>query len=243
MKHSKQTYWIPLSDMMTGLMMIFLLIALCYMAQTTSLITEFEGTKKEIEEDLRAEFKEDLLKWQAELLSDSTIRFKDPTVLFDTGSSKLKPRFQEILSDFIPRYIAIVTADKYKHTIKEVRIEGHTSTFWSDLKDPKLAYIKNMELSQSRTMEALKFILSLPSLNNCNDWLIKKLTANGLSSSRPIIYDGKISQIASQRVEFRIVTDSEKTIEDIGKLNKITPDNQTPAPFAQAASTLTIHSE
>lgn len=216
MKKVNSSYWIPLSDMMMGLMMVFLLLSMIYMSKTSSLITEFEGVNKEIESRIKSEFEEDFKKWNAELVGDLTIRFKDTHIMFRVGSSKIKPEFAQLLDSFIPRYIAIVSPEKYQDTIKEVRIEGHTSTFWVGATDKNVAYIKNMDLSQDRTRETVKFVLNLPKMADKRDWLHKKLTANGLSSSHPIYnIEGSINEAASQRVEFKIITNAEQTVKNL----------------------------
>src|SRR3990167_8102570 len=126
MEQNNQTHWIPLSDLMTGLMMIFMLIAASFMLrveQTTTLVVkEYQETKSNLSRALQKEFEQNLKQWNAEMLGDMTMRFKDPNVLFDTGSATLKPEFKEILKDFIPRYLKLVTSEKYKGSIKEIRI-------------------------------------------------------------------------------------------------------------------------
>ena len=102
MSESSNSHWIPLSDLMMGLMMVFMLLATMYMLrveQTTTLIVkEYEITRNNLHRALQKEFDENFKEWDAELLGDMTIRFKNPEVLFKTGSDKLRPQFKEILS-------------------------------------------------------------------------------------------------------------------------------------------------
>lgn len=221
---SKQAYWIPLSDLMTGLMMVFLLIAMAFMVRiqetarvATEIATEFEGTKNDLSQALQEEFKEDLKRWNAEILGDLTVRFRDPEVLFATGSPQIRERFKDILGEFFPRYVRILFSDKYRSTIKEIRIEGHTSSLWANAKGPLDAYLKNMELSQARTRSALELLLRLPVGSVDETWLRARLTANGLSSARPILIGGSEDATRSQRVEFRVVTNADEKIEAISK--------------------------
>lgn len=224
MHEGGQTHWIPLSDLMTGLMMIFMLVAAAFMLRveqtTTMVVEEYQQTREDMELALQKEFAEDLKKWNAELLGDMTIRFNDPTVLFATGSATLNPKFRAILTDFFPRYTRLVFSDKFRPAIKEVRIEGHTSTFWRRGVDERTAYFRNMELSQFRTRTTLEYVMGLERDAKREAWLRDRLTANGLSSSKPIRRkDGSIDELASQRVEFRIVTNAEDSLQRIaGKL-------------------------
>jgi outer membrane protein OmpA-like peptidoglycan-associated protein len=207
---------------MTGLMMIFMLLTAAFMLrveQTTTLVVkEFEETKSDMLQALQKEFATDLKQWNAELLGDMTIRFNDPTVLFDTGSAELKPKFKSILKDFFPRYVALLTSEKYKAAVKEIRIEGHTSVRWTNETSSRSAYFLNMGLSQARTRSALEFVMSLPSIQKNEKWLIEHVTANGLSSSRPISDSVKpAALLANQRVEFRIVTNASDRMDQIAR--------------------------
>lgn len=220
-EHSNQSHWIPLADLMTGLMLVFMLLAAAFMMrveQTTTLVVkEFEETKSDLLQALQKEFATDLKQWNAELLGDMTIRFNDPTVLFTTGSAELKPQFKDILGKFFPRYVSLITSAKYRPAIKEVRIEGHTSAIWLGQADPRAAYFLNMGLSQARTRSALEYMLRLQTVQKDQQWLIEHVTANGLSSSRPIYKDERSekNQLANQRVEFRIVTNASDRMDQI----------------------------
>ncbi|WP_321574608.1 OmpA/MotB family protein [Paraburkholderia franconis] len=172
---------------------------------------------------LQREFEKDLKQWNAEILGDMTIRFNDPTVLFATGSSELRPRFREVLGQFFPRYVALLTSPQFKGAVKEIRIEGHTSAAWTGTTDERTAYFKNMELSQARTRSTLEYLLSLQKVRPEENWLIQHVTANGLSSSHPISPDehSAAAQTANQRVEFRIVTNASDKMDLIAqKLQK-----------------------
>ena len=234
-----EDHWIPLSDLMTGLMMIFMLVAVVFMVQVEAqrkradearaeaeqkahlmrdVAEQYDSIRNQLYDDLHREFAADLPKWKATLDPDLSIRFDEPEVLFDTGKSDLKPQFTSILRDFFPRYVKIIAGDKYRDNIEEVRIEGHTSTIWSGQTNADDAYFFNMELSQSRTRSALAFVLLLPQVAERKRWLAAHMTANGLSSSHPRLNpDRSENREASQRVEFRVRTNAETRIGDILK--------------------------
>ena len=210
---------------MTGLMMLFLLIAVVFMAKmeaetakVKNVAVVYDQMREDLYKDLLAEFRSDLPRWKAVLSKDLTIRFEEPDVLFETGSAGLKPRFVEILDDFFPRYVRIIDGEKYRNSIDEIRIEGHTSSVWNSLVGGDDAYFRNMKLSQERTRTTLEYVLLLPTVSEQRAWLTGKLTANGLSSSRLVFNpDGTENPIASQRVEFRVRTDAEERIGEILK--------------------------
>lgn len=229
----KEEHWIPLSDLMTGLMMIFMLIAIIFMVKVENNAEKIKNNAEKIKEvafiydamksdlytDLNNEFQHDLATWGAELDKDLTFRFKEPNILFDNGQEKLKPQFISILDNFFPRYIKILSNKKYKESIEEIRIEGHTSSIWAGSTNPNEAYFLNMELSQARTRTTLQYVLTLNQLEGQQSWLKSHLTANGLSSSK-LIYntDGTENKDGSQRVEFRVRTNADTKISEILKM-------------------------
>lgn len=186
----QEAQWISLSDLMTGLMMVFMLIAVTFMLKVEADATKarqvailYDEVRQELYQDLYSEFKSDLSSWGAELNEENlSIRFKEPDVLFNRGEDALKSKFQNILKEFFPRYIKIITAEKYKDSIEEIRIEGHTSSIWNGSVTTEEAYFLNMGLSQSRTRSTLRYVLGLETVQPDLSWLRQKMTANGLSS-------------------------------------------------------------
>ena len=206
-------HWSSISDLMAGLMMIFLLIAIAYMhniAQGQQKIKKIAVTYHEAQvalyEKLNEEFKEDLPKWQAIIDKETlSIQFFEPDILKD------------ILDIFFPRYLNIIFSDEFKDTIAEVRIEGHTSSEWSTgTSSPDEAYFNNMQLSQERTRSVLVYCYSITQKNNYKNLMQQHVTANGLSSSK-LVYndDGTEDKARSRRVEFRTRTNAENRIVQI----------------------------
>jgi len=196
------------------------------LANVVSHAVIYEDVIKELRQSLLGEFNPDMKKWNAELRDDLTFRFNEPSVLFDVGKTTIKRRFKRILDDFFPRYLKVITSDKFKADIAEVRIEGHTSSFWGSL-NPRgtQAYFHNMELSQGRSRNTLFYVTGLPASRDRIDWLKDKLTANGLSSSKLVDSEGYLltdlestgieNRAKSQRVEFRVRIDAESKITKI----------------------------
>lgn len=209
-------HWMSISDIMSGLMIVFMFIAVAFMLQLQNKITEYTDAKNKIYNALYEEFKNDLPKWNAEIDEKTlTFRFKEPDILFLVGSDNLTWQFQQILNDFLPRYIKIISQDEYKDYIEEIRIEGHTDPFWAGATSRQEEYLNNMKLSQSRTQAVLSYAINMPALQNNLEWIIQKVTANGLSSSQPIKINGIVNAELSRRVDFRIRTTSEKIIKNL----------------------------
>jgi outer membrane protein OmpA-like peptidoglycan-associated protein len=214
-----EDHWISVSDLMAGLMILFMFIAITYIRPVVTerdrikeiAVTWQEGEVK-LHEELEKEFRNDLTRWNAELDKNSlTVRFRAPEVLFDPGSPRLKPEFQSILNDFFPRYVAVLS--RFEDNIEEIRIEGHTSSEWEREADQERAYFRNMDLSQARTRAVLEHCLNLSNILDRRSWLREKLTANGLSSSKLIVgTDGQEDRSRSRRVEFRVRTNAKDQI-------------------------------
>lgn len=217
--HGQEEHWISVSDMMAGLMVIFIFIAIIYIQPIVEVASSWQDSRTKLYEALRKEFKDDLQRWNAELDREKlVVRFKSPDVLFSPAEAMLKPEFKSILDDFFPRYINILY--QFKDKIEEVRIEGHTSSEWYNASADE-AYFQNMALSQERTRSVLKYCLLLPSVSKYKDWARENITANGLSSSQLIKPNGIEDKERSRRVEFRVRTDAEKRIEEIMKKTKV----------------------
>jgi outer membrane protein OmpA-like peptidoglycan-associated protein len=219
----QEGHWVAVSDLMAGLMMIFMLISVVFMVDVETerdriqdVAILYDHRRQELYKDLQEEFAEDLPKWRAELDKDLSFRFNDSEILFDNGKSELKQQFKTILADFFPRYIKIITQDAYPDDILEIRIEGHTSTGWYGAFDDDAAYIRNMDLSQARTRSTLGFVMGLKDVKQNKDWLKQYLTANGLSSAKVIRDDnGNEDSERSRRVEFKVRTDAVSRIATI----------------------------
>lgn len=222
-EHEDEEHWIAVSDLMSGLMIVFLLISVMYLViveqkneEIERVVVLYEDLREELYRDLNAEFAQDLPRWGAQLDEDLRLRFTNTDLLFELGESSLRGEFAAIIDDFFPRYLAILTSDRYRAEIQEVRIEGHTSSAWSQAENSDEAYMRNMELSQARTRSALGYIIDMETVSHEKQWLRERLTANGLSSSQLItLADGSEDEDRSRRVEFVVVTDAETRLSTI----------------------------
>ena len=220
---SENDEWVSVSDLMAGLMLIFLAIGVFFMIQIENTRGDLENIAVLYEElqtglygQLRSEFAGDLEDWNAEIDSTTlSVRFLEREVLFEAGEAELNEQFTMILADFFPRYVGVLTGADYRDHINEVRIEGHTSSDWIDLEGLE-AYEANMRLSQERTRTVLGFVVRLPGVRDVWDsWLRERLTANGLSSSKLVVVGSVEDRDQSRRVEFRIRTDAEEQMDAI----------------------------
>ena len=213
--------WIGISDMMSGLMLVFLFISISYMLKVDAqmqdikdIAVEYRDTKANLNEVLYEEFEEDLKKWNASITKDNSIVFASPEVLFETSKSEINGKFKTILQEFFPRYISILALPQYKNEIQELRVEGHTSRSWKSAKSEEEIYLKNMQLSQERAYNVLAYCYSLQnkSVDKNRRWIEEHFRANGMAFSK--LKDTN----KARRVEFSMQMKSEHKLVKINDI-------------------------
>ena len=212
---------------MSGLMVVFLCIAVLFMREQARSISQqkqiaeaYSQVQGDLAQDLAKELDAaELERWGAELAGDGlVVRFKDPSAMFTGGDATLTPGFKVILKDFFPQLLAVLQKDAFRSHVREVRIEGHTSSEWVNGRNklgPSEAYLPNMKLSQDRALSVLTYVMTIsPKGADTEVDLRKWLRANGLSSSQLVKSEGTDDEdpVRSRRVEFRVVTDAEDSM-------------------------------
>ncbi|MBP9742973.1 MAG: OmpA family protein [Burkholderiales bacterium] len=216
---NSEDHWIPLADIMTGMMIIFMLVAVSFMIKVKhresilknrydeiqAIKLQHAKTKEQIAHDLNMAMGNKFQAWHATFESQNlTVKFNSANVMFDTGKSKLKPEFMNNLTEFFPQYLKVV--QKYAPSIASISIEGYASSGWGKLGDTESAYFLNMNLSQQRATSVLQYVYGLSSDSTTKEYIRNFFTANGYSSSHVVFNeDGSENYAKSQRVEFRII--------------------------------------
>lgn len=229
--HDAEDQWISVSDIMAGLMMVFLFIAIVYMLETKGLAEEYANIREIIYQELKKEFsEEELRKWNASISREYlSVRFLAHESYFGKQEKVLSDKFKATLREFFPRFVRVLHTQELSEHISEIRIEGHTSSEWSGIRVPNERYLRNLVLSQGRAYETTRYIINYlgESLDDVpygdqshRDWLRAKIATIGFSSSHLLRNeDGSENKIESRRVEFRILTNAEKVIEEIRKFS------------------------
>jgi len=193
--------WMFLSDIMSGLMLLFFAISVVFLGNI-GMDGVIQGKGKEIgnvmcrESSLPNEVKCDSV--------NLTWEFPGDSVNFAQGSDTLTPYFRATLGDVFPELIRKLTAENHWCFVKGIRIEGHTNDVWEDQTGIE-AYSLNMRLSQARAASVFDVLVRLDESKNNWEWLEPKLTPNGLSSSALATDStGQVDNQASRRVVLRI---------------------------------------
>ena len=231
MSRSWDSHRISLSDMMTGLMLIFLLISVLSISQIESkerqkddIVSQYLSTQNEIYQELINQLWDKQEDREMIISDDLTVRFSNTDILFDVNSSNIKPQFRKILSEFIPIYLWIINKDWFTDNISEVRIEWHTADCVG------LWYMWCINLSQARSNSVLQSIIWSKAYTNLTERKKNQIKFKFMSiwmwdwRRLDINWDFKKDTdletwIESRRVEFRIVTKSNEVIENIKNFN------------------------
>lgn len=229
MSTRNQNIWIPFADIMTALMLIFLLIVVWIFSTPSQQnlaveekLKNYEIVLDDLYNDLNNAFAEKQEEWGLHISEDLTVKLENPDILFDKDSVVIKKEFKDILDEFIPIYLSIVQKPKYEERIKEIKVEGHTgapSQIYS-------TYIQTIELSQYRARAILEYIL--------NHWYFRNLTAaeqeklrfllgaHGFGYGRAVdknnmfVYNtGNPISPNSRRIEFKIITNSDDVVQEL----------------------------
>ena len=232
--------WMSASDLMTVLMILFLLIAIFYTIQKSQQAEEITKTADALiqtEEELCRKIKEKFSylikdnKIQV-ICSPITVRFIHPSYKFQSGSAELPVPFRNVLDSFFPALIKLIHSDnKYVHALEELRVEGHTSSEYKGDKGME-SFQYNMGLSHARARAVVNYCLGLEPIKGDDPqkeelykarekWAFHNLTANGLSFAK-LIRDPqnyKENKTASRRVEFKLITNTRDIIQGIKQKN------------------------
>lgn len=131
-------------------------------------------------------------------------------ILFEQDGYTLKEEAKHYISSVLKQYLAVLLNDQeIKKHIEYIVIEGHTNSDGD--------YLYNLNLSQKRAYEVMKYILS-SELNHDGE-LEKYLEASG-RSYMDLIYDknGKEDKEASRRIEIKFNLKNEDAIREIEKI-------------------------
>ena len=228
---AKNNIWMSVSDLMTGLMVIFLFIAIAYMIRVPDDISEYKDTKEEIYNRLMNKFSDqEIANGIISVNPDLSMRFLQATTQFQSGQRTLPTSFKLTLDSIIPKYLDVLVNlnDTLKGKLKEIRIEGHTDVDGYPVINPD-PYRANLILSQERARNVLFHILDIIAQRDYSksDKLLLRhlLTANGYSFSRALDKNGyevygtnnPIEPSKSRRVERRIITDEKAVLEKLIK--------------------------
>jgi outer membrane protein OmpA-like peptidoglycan-associated protein len=200
-EEAEKPFWISFADLMSALMVLFLLVMSVALLAVTKNVTDAERRTAEREQQVGAvvdQIDKAAAKYPG-ITVDRTrnvIDFGD-RARFDTGSSKLTKEQAEYLRTFVPEVLAVAREPLGGKWLKRIVVEGFA--------DPRGDYLLNLDLSLQRSQRVLCALLAPTAPNE------KALTPQEREQVRDLFLVGgysfnsaRKSLEASRRIELRL---------------------------------------
>ncbi len=191
-----------LTDLMTSLMVIFVLLLLSFLSRTA-------GKNAAVTDALLKVLKRELVPQgfrEQDIVQDKKDRnailvvVPDQLMNFEIGEFRLRPEGETFLQNHIPTMAKVLCGKDYRSSIESVIVEGHTDTNRYIGHTPEESENLNLKLSQDRSMEVVKSSLAIlsaqPEERGC---FLEMLSASGRGEQ-----DQQETAADSRRVIFKI---------------------------------------
>ncbi|HLR70625.1 MAG TPA: OmpA family protein [Pseudogracilibacillus sp.] len=218
-KHEKDEsqFWPSLTDLLTTILLCFMLIFIIMMVIKSMQIKEMKrtidqmmGVRAQIINDLKREFNN--TSYGIEVDEKTGAIIFNTEILFAYDDDELKKESFVFLDEFVPKYLDILLEEGYEDYVAEIIIEGHT--------DRDGDFLYNLELAQDRAYSVASYILSedFP-YEHVQQQLKEKLTVNSKSfSDFRTDEEGQYSAVDSRRVEFKFRLKDEEILDKTREL-------------------------
>jgi flagellar motor protein MotB len=196
-----QTFASTLTDMMTSLAVIFVLLLVIFLKQAHD---QSKRAKDDVREQLEAFLKEKslALKQDAEDPLKLTVAVGENQLQFPVAGSSLSSQGASFVDSFFRNFASKICAAEMQNKVDSIVIEGHTDT--SGERTPE-GVRSNIALSQRRSYSVLEQALkSVQGDSPTYECLLKLTSANGRGSRSPLFTNNAYNPDLSRRVEIKI---------------------------------------
>jgi flagellar motor protein MotB len=187
-----------LTDLMTSLMVIFILLLLVFVSHSASKdATATDMLLKQLKLELKPQhLHEDSVRLDPRDRNAILVIVPDRLMNFQTGSADLSEQGKGFLGNFVPALASSLCAGDVQRDVDSIVVEGHTDA--AQYKQDSVG--QNLRLSQNRSMSVVQASLHdlepTPGLQDC---FLEKLSATGRGQQ-----DLQPTPEESRRVIFRI---------------------------------------
>lgn len=194
-------FWISFSDLMSALMVLFLLVMAVTLISVTKDVTSAEQRKIQREKDI-SELMANIREWSREFpevkVNESTYRIDlGEVVRFESGRSDVQPSGARFLRRYVPVLLKAQSTELGRKWIRRIVVEGFT--------DQDGTYLYNLGLSLDRSRRVVCSLYAQPgndetALTDTQKRQIRDLFLVGGYSFNSM----KASKEASRRVELKL---------------------------------------
>ncbi len=198
-EEGEKPFWISFSDLLSGLMVLFLVAMTVALLAVTHEISESEREKTRREEDIREVLQRvrDMTRdFPGVTLRGQSVDFGE-RARFDTNSHKLSAEQARLLRQLVPKILALARDPVAGKWLKQIVVEGFA--------DARGSYLYNLNLSLQRSERVLCALLASPAgsadaLSETDQQTVRELFLVGGSSFN----FQKASAEESRRIELRL---------------------------------------
>ncbi|MEI8102723.1 MAG: flagellar motor protein MotB [Chlorobium sp.] len=196
---AEKPFWISFSDLMTALMVLFLVAMTVALLAITNEISESQRLKTQREEEIQKlmeRMKQATQNFPGIIVNGHSVDFGD-LARFDSNSHKLTPVQARLLRTFLPKVLEMSRDPLGQKWFKRVIVEGFA--------DKRGTYLHNLNLSMQRSERVLCALLAKPErdelpLSSDDRLLVRELFLVGGSSFNSM----KSSLEESRRIELKL---------------------------------------
>ena len=202
--NTENIFWITMTDLMTGLVLVFIVMFLFTFMQNNMPKMQENLAKENSAKTLKEALKEQNI--DAGIDSNGVVKISN-LELFEVSSYKLSDKGKSYLDKFTPAYLDALFKNEYlSKNLEKIIIQGHTdSQMFAGKYSEDEQYMKNMELSLNRAYEVANYMSQTKYNKDLGNKLRKMIIVEGASYSTPIIVNGKEDHNKSRRVELKLV--------------------------------------
>lgn len=199
------TEWLSITDLMSGLLMIFALLVVVTLLQLKITQEETQNKRVIVIQALQEQFNSNGI--SAKINPETGDITLLESVLFDFDKGALKPEGKAFLVKFIPIYSGVIFSEnEISEEITRIIIEGHTSS------DGSLGY--NMQLSLERANSVFQYINAM-ALGDNKEKFLQKIQVSGRGPMDAGIHK---SDSGDRKVIFRMQFKSEDAFNKVLRL-------------------------
>jgi outer membrane protein OmpA-like peptidoglycan-associated protein len=171
-----------LTDLMTSLMVIFILLLLVFVNRSAgkdSAVTDVLLRKLRNEMTPQG-FSEKTIRPDPRDRNAILVIVPDRLMNFETGKSTLRPAGEQFLKSYVPEFADILCGNQFGSSIESIVVEGHTDAHPYAGYSAEESENLNLKLSQDRSMVVVKNALAdLSGMEAKRGCFLEKLSASG----------------------------------------------------------------